>query len=418
MPRSKFLSDSSACRRLDPRRIRAGAPQRLHDDPRVDEPFEADEAVGLRRVLVVTQRRGQRRAAALHQRAVLADAGQADVVVARHDLRVHQRARVVAAGGLAVLDQQPEHGIGAHERHVGDRHRPAEVARGAHEGAAALVGAGAEHDVHAGPAQRVDRRPHVVLELGAARVGRLDRHAGPARGQRPGHAVGATPAVGVRLGVDAEGAGADPPEALDQRRHLLPVGRAHVEHVLDVGRLPLRLGAGEVADEQHLLVGVPLDHRQGPRERRGAHVVRQEEHVLLLQQLDGVLHAGERLVVVVEPDHRDRAPVHAAPRVDLLVVGLGPTIELRAQTRRGALERRAHPHADVRGGDAGSAGAGCIDGRNPFGRRVRPRVGGAGHGHGAAARRAAGPRTAGAGRCVVAWSGSAVTRPGCRSRIP
>src|SRR5882762_8320586 len=87
---------------------------------------------------------------------------------------------------------------------------------------------------------------------------------GVARGlAQPGaarHAVGAAPAVGVDLVVDAEVARPERPEAVDERHHLLPIRGADVEDLVGVGRLALRLGAREVADEDDLLVRVPLDH--------------------------------------------------------------------------------------------------------------------------------------------------------------
>src|SRR5919106_2761518 len=130
-----------------PGRMWARPAHRLDHDPRVHVALQADEAVALGHVLVVAERGRDRRVVALHQGAVLDHAGQGHVVVARHHLRVDERAGVVPAVALAVLDEEPQHRVGAHEGHVGDRHRPAEVAGGAHEGPAALVGARAQHGV-------------------------------------------------------------------------------------------------------------------------------------------------------------------------------------------------------------------------------------------------------------------------------
>src|SRR2546429_5391259 len=119
----------------------------------------------------------------------------------------------------------------------------------------------------------------------------------------------------------------------------------------------LRLGAGEVADQDHLTVGVALDHRQRARERGRPDVVREEEDLLALDELDRVLDARRRLVAVVERDDRDRAAVHASALVDLGVVGQRPAVELDAEAGRGALERGAHPDPDVLGVRAGCAAA-------------------------------------------------------------
>src|SRR5207247_7853324 len=102
-----------------------------------------------------------------------------------------------------------------------------------------------------------------------------------------------------------------------------PGGRGpDVEDLVRVGRLALRLGTREVADEDDALIGVALDHRERTGEGRRADVVRQREDRLLLEKVDGVLDAWVRLVVVVERYHRDGAPMDAAPRVHLVVVRL------------------------------------------------------------------------------------------------
>src|SRR5262245_10559908 len=111
----------------DAGRIGAGAPQRLYHDLGVDVALETDEAQRLRGVLAVLQVGRHRRVVLLHQRAVLGDGRQREVVVAGHHLRVHEPARVVAASRLAVRDEHLQHGVGADEGDVGDRHVPAEV---------------------------------------------------------------------------------------------------------------------------------------------------------------------------------------------------------------------------------------------------------------------------------------------------
>src|SRR5579864_8535458 len=139
-------------RRLEAPPARSGprAAQPLGDHPRVDEALEADEAVGLDAVLRVAERRRRLGLPLVHEAAIELHAGQPAVRgVARHHLRVDQARRVVAPGLAPVLEQQPAHRLAADERDVADRHRPALVARRAHESAAGLVGAGAEHRLDA-----------------------------------------------------------------------------------------------------------------------------------------------------------------------------------------------------------------------------------------------------------------------------
>src|SRR2546422_11133243 len=155
--------------------------------------------------------------------------------------------------------------------------------------------------------------------------------------------------------MDAEFPSAGLPETVDQRHHLLPVGGADVEDLIDVGVLALGLGPGEVPHQDDVLVGVTLDHRQRAGERRRAHVVGEEEHLLLLDQLQRVLDARRRLIAVVERDDADGPPVDATPGVDLVVVGLGAPEELGAEPGRRSLERGAHADLDVAGADAGRA---------------------------------------------------------------
>src|SRR5213594_2174426 len=338
-------------------RVRPGAAQPFDDHAGIDEALEAPEAELLGRMLGVAQRLGHLRVVLVHQRPILDDAGQAHVVVARHHLRVDERLRVVAPRGLAVLDEQGQHCLGADERHVGDRHGPAHVARGPDERATALVGPGAQHRFDAGLAERLHRRSRVVLEPGAADVGGLGGDPRAVLREPAGDAVGAAATVGVDLVVDAEPPHARLPEALDQRHHLLTVRGADVEDLVEVRLLALGLGAGEIANQDHLAVGVALDHRQGARERGRPDVVREEEDLLALDELDRVLDARRRLVAVVERDDRDRAAVHATALVDLRVVGHGAAVELAPETGRGALERGAHPDPDVVGVDTGRAAA-------------------------------------------------------------
>src|SRR5688572_18283282 len=94
-----------------PRRLRSGALQRLHDHLRVHEALEADEAVALDGIARIAQCLRHRRIVAVHQQAVLGHRRQAQVVVARYDLGVHERARVVATRLLAVLDEQGQHRV-------------------------------------------------------------------------------------------------------------------------------------------------------------------------------------------------------------------------------------------------------------------------------------------------------------------
>src|SRR5579864_741585 len=198
-------------RRLEAPPARSGsrAAQPLDDHSRVDEALEADEAVRLDAVLGVAERRRQLELPLVHQAAVQVYAGQrAFGRVARHHLRVDQARGVVAPGPAPVLEQQPAHRLAADERDVADRHRPAQVARRAHEGAAGLVGAGAEHRLDAGVAQVPGRHAHVGVESGAAAVRGLGGDARAVQRQAARHAVGAAAAVGVDLVEDAEAANA------------------------------------------------------------------------------------------------------------------------------------------------------------------------------------------------------------------
>src|SRR5438309_2724662 len=259
-----------------------------------------------------------------------------------------------------MLEEEMQHRLGADERHVRDRHSPAQVPRGPHERAATLIGAGAQHRLDAGLAKRLHGRSHVVLELGAADIGGLGGDPHSAVREPAGDAVGTAAAVGVDLVVDAEPTYARLPEALDERHHLLPVRGPDVEDLLEIGLLALRLGAREVADQDHLAVGIALDHRERARERRRADVVREKEDLLLLDELDRVLDARSRLVPVVERDDRDRAAVHTAALIDFAVVGQRAAIELDPEARRGPLEGGAHTDPNVLGAHAG-AGAPRID---------------------------------------------------------
>src|SRR5262249_14441655 len=127
--------------------------QRLDDDLGVHEAFEADEAVALRHVAAVAQRLRQGGVVLVDEGAILGDPGQREIVVARHHLGIHEGARVVAARGLAQLDEQSQHRLRAHEGKVGDGHVPTRIPRRAHEGAAALVSSRAQDDVAARVAQ-------------------------------------------------------------------------------------------------------------------------------------------------------------------------------------------------------------------------------------------------------------------------
>src|ERR1700730_6388182 len=120
-----------------PGRIGAGPSQRFDGDLGVDETLEADEAVALGGVAPVTQRLRKRRAVLVHERAVLGDPGQAQVVVARHDLGIHEGAQVVAAGRLTLLEQERQHRVRADEGDVRYRHGPSPPPRGPSDGGAA-----------------------------------------------------------------------------------------------------------------------------------------------------------------------------------------------------------------------------------------------------------------------------------------
>src|SRR5882724_88999 len=342
-------------------RIGAGPAQRLHGDLGVDEAFEADEAVALGRVAAVPQRFRQGRIVLVHEGPVFGDAGEAEIVVARHYLGIDEGARVVAPRRLALLEEKGEHRVGSDEGDIRDRHRKAHVARGADEGAAALIGARAQDDLTPGLAQHRDRGRHIVVEPGPADVGRLGRDLGASLGERALRAIGAAPAVGVYLIEEAELPGAQPPEALDERGHLLTVRGADIEDVVDVGRLPLRLGPREVTHEEH--VAVALDDGEGPRQGRRSHVVRQEEHLVLLHELYRVAQARVGLITVVERRHHDGATIDAAAGIDLREVCGGAPPQLGAQTRGGTLERRAHADLDVARADAGRARRGHFRGR-------------------------------------------------------
>src|SRR5262249_57484034 len=113
-----------------------------------------------------------------------------------------------------------------------------------------------------------------------------------------------------------------------------------VEDLIDVRVLALRLGAGEVPDQDHLTVGVALDHGECAREGGRPDVVREEEDLLALDELNRVLDAGRRLVAVVESDDRDRAAVDAAALVDFVVVGERAAIQLDADAGPRALAPR------------------------------------------------------------------------------
>ena len=276
----------------------------------------------------------------VHERPVLGDSGKAEIVVARHHLGIDEGPRVVAPCLLALLEQESEHRVGADEGDVRDRHRPAEIAHGPDEGAATLIGARAQDDLAPALAQHRDRGRHVVVEPGPADVGGFGHHLGPALGERALRGVGAAPAVGVDLVEQAELASAQPPEALDESGHLLAVRGADIEDVVDIRRLPLRLGAREVAHEEH--VAVTLDDGQGPGQGRRSHVVRQEEHLVLLHELDRVAQAWVGLIAVVERGHHDGTAIDATAGIDLGKVCGGAAPQLRAETGGGTLERRAH----------------------------------------------------------------------------
>src|SRR4029453_10700652 len=134
--------------------------------------------------------------------------------------------------------------------------------------------------------------------------------------------------------------------------------------LVDVGRLALRLGAREVADEDDLLVRILLDHRQGAGQRRRAHVVGQEEHLLAVQELDGVPDAGLGVVPVVGRPPRAGPAESTAARIDIAVVRLGSAIQLGAESSGGPAKRRAHADPDlVRSAVRGRCGTGEHAGR-------------------------------------------------------
>src|SRR5207253_9766356 len=140
------------------------------------------------------------------------------------------------------------------------------------------------------------------------------RDPGAAHREAAGDAVGTAASVRVDLVVDAELPRAQLPEALDEGHHLLAVRRADVEDLVDEGLLALGLRPGEVAHQDDVVVGGAPAAGQRPGEGRRAHVVREEEHLLLLDEIDRVANARRRLVAVVERDHRHHPAVDAATR--------------------------------------------------------------------------------------------------------
>ena len=218
-------------------------------------------------------------------------------------------------------------------------------------------------------------------------------------GEGPGHAIGAASPVGVDLVEDAELARPLRPEALDEPCHLLAIRRADVEDPVDVGRLALRLGPREVAD--HHDVAVALDEGEGARQGGRAHVVREEEDLLLLHEVDGVPHARLGLITVVERGDHELPAVDAAPRVDLRVVRGRAAPELGAETRRRALEGRRHADLDVARAHAGRAGLGWLGPRRDRA-SAGPRRCGLGEGAPASAEEGAGGNEAARGQAEKA----------------
>ena len=130
---------------------------------------------------------------------------------------------------------------------------------------------------------------------------------------------------------------------------LLVVGGAQVEHVAPL-RVAQELGAGERGDVGHVRRG---GHRRGRTRRRRAHRSDQGEHLLLLDEMEGVGNGRLRLVGVIAGDQFQPAAVDTAAPVRFLERGLDTQPHVPAQLLRRTAEGGGLAEQDAAGGHAG-----------------------------------------------------------------
>ena len=114
------------------------------------------------------------------------------------------------------------------------------------------------------------------------------------------------------------------------------IAGAQVEHHRPV-RLAQQLGAGEGGDQRD---PAALHQGQHRLDGGGAHIAKQGEDPVALDQLGGVAHRQRRFVAIVEADQPQAPAVHAPLAVHLGEIGLGAIAVLPPEHCGGAAQRR------------------------------------------------------------------------------